>query len=310
MMRRAKLFLGSSACGLVVSASLLQLCCSSKSADGPSDQSLVIFVTIAPQAYFVERVAGEHARVEVLVAPGQSYHTFEPTQRQIAAISASRVYFGIGVPFEAGIKDRIGSVGDRIKYVDTSEAIDRRPGVECFHDVGDESAHHHHDEEGDPHIWLDPRIVKKLAGRIEQTLSELDPEHAGEYRKNLTTFEGDLDAAHSRLTELLAPCRGKEFFVFHPSFGYFGDAYGLKQVAIEEGGKEPGARQIRMLVEKARASGARVIFVQPQFAVTGAEAVARELGAKLYTLDPLARDYLRNIEDMARKIRSALASDN
>lgn len=238
MMRRAKLFLGSSACGLVVSASLLQLCCSSKSADGPSDQSLVIFVTIAPQAYFVERVAGEHARVEVLVAPGQSYHTFEPTQRQIAAISASRVYFGIGVPFEAGIKDRIGSVGDRIKYVDTSEAIDRRPGVECFHDVGDESAHHHHDEEGDPHIWLDPRIVKKLAGRIEQTLSELDPEHAGEYRKNLTTFEGDLDAAHSRLTELLAPCRGKEFFVFHPSFGYFGDAYGLKQVAIEEGGKE------------------------------------------------------------------------
>ncbi len=310
MMRRAKLFLGSSACGLVISASLFQLCCRSKSADGPSDQSLVVFVTIAPQAYFVERVAGEHARVEVLVAPGQSYHTFEPTQRQIAAISASRAYFGIGVPFEAGIRDRIGSVGDQIRYVDTSEGIERRPGVECFHDDHGASEHHHHDEEGDPHIWLDPRIVKKLAGRIEQTLSELDPDHAGEYRKNLRAFEGELDAEHSKLTELLAPCRGKEFFVFHPSFGYFGDAYGLQQVAIEEGGKEPGARQLRRLVEKAKASGARVIFVQPQFAVTGAEAIARELGAKLDTLDPLARDYLKNLEDMAQKIRSALASIN
>lgn len=310
MMRRAKLFLGSSACRLVICACLFQLCCRSKSADGPSDQSLVVFVTIAPQAYFVERVAGEHARVEVLVAPGQSYHTFEPTQRQIAAISASRAYFGIGVPFEAGIRDRIGSVGDQIRYVDTSEGIERRPGVECLHDDHGASEHHHHDEEGDPHIWLDPRIVKKLAGRIEQTLSELDPDHAGEYRKNLKIFESELDAEHSRLTELLAPCRGKEFFVFHPSFGYFGDAYGLQQVAIEEGGKEPGARQLRRLVEKAKTSGARVIFVQPQFAVTGAEAIARELGAKLDTLDPLARDYLKNLEEMAQKIRSALASVN
>lgn len=310
-MRRARILLGLSACGLVISAVLLQPCCNSKSADGPSDQSLVVFVTIAPQAYFVERVAGKRARVEVLVAPGQSYHTFEPTQRQIAAISASRAYFGIGVPFEAGIRDRMGSVSDRIKFVDTSEGIKRRPGVECFHDDdGASEHHHHHDEEGDPHIWLDPRIVKKLAGRIEQTLSELDPDHAVEYRSNLTTFERELDAVHSKLTELLAPCRGKEFFVFHPSFGYFGDAYGLKQVAIEEGGKEPGARQIRMLVEKARTGGARVIFVQPQFATTGAEAVARELGAKLDTLDPLARDYLKNLEEMAQKIRSALAPVN
>jgi len=307
MMRRWRLFLGSSVCGLAIAAGLLHLCCNSKNAEAPTEKSLVVFVTIAPQAYFVEKVAGGHARVEVLVSPGQSYHTFEPTQRQIQAISGSRAYFGIGVPFEAGIRDRIGSVSDRIKFVDTSEGIERRPGVECFHDDDGAAEHHHEDEEGDPHIWLDPRIVKRLAGRIERTLSELDPAHAAEYRKNLTNFESELDAVHARLTERLAPCRGKTFFVFHPSFGYFGDAYGLKQEAIEEGGKEPGARQIRMLVEKARASGARVIFVQPQFAATGAEAVARELGAKLDTLDPLARDYLKNLDNMAQKIKSALA---
>jgi zinc transport system substrate-binding protein len=309
-MRRAKLILGSSACGLVVAAGLLHLCCNSKDTEASAEKSLVVFVTIAPQAYFVEKVAGGHARVEVLVAPGQSYHTFEPTQRQIEAISTSRAYFGIGVPFEAGIRDRIGSVGDRIKFVDTSEGIERRPGVECFHDDDGAAEHHHEDEEGDPHIWLDPRIVKRLAGRIEQTLSELDPDHAAEYRKNVKTFESELEAVHSKLTEMLAPCRGKSFFVFHPSFGYFGDAYGLKQEAIEEGGKEPGARQLRRLVEKAKARGARVIFVQPQFAATGAEAIARELGARLDTLDPLARDYLKNLEEMAQKIRSALVSVN
>lgn len=285
------------------------LSCSSGSKATPSDGKLLVFVTIAPQAYFVERVGGTHVQVEVLVAPGQSYHTFEPSPKQVRQISSARVYFGIGVPFEAGIKDRIRSVGDEIKYVDTSAGIERRPDVDCGHDHHDES-NAHHEEGGDPHIWLDPRIAKRLAASIEASLSQLDPEHASEYRSNLAAFQKDLDQVHEKLTKLLAPCRGREFFVFHPSFGYFGDAYGLKQFSIEEGGKEPGARQIRLLVEKAKKSGARVIFVQPQFAVLGAEAVAREAGAKIETLDPLARDYLNNLEDMGLKIKHALTPDH
>ena len=269
---------------------------------------LQAFVTIAPQAYFVERVGQERVDVHVLVAPGQSYHTFEPTPKQVKAISAARVYFGIGVPFEAAIRSRIKSVGDELLFVDTSEGIPRRPGVECAHDHEEGTEHHHHEDEGDPHIWLDPRLVKLQARRIEETLSRIDPDHADQFRRNLASFEQDLDAVHARLTESLKNCRGKEFFVFHPSFGYFGDAYGLTQVAIEESGKSPSARQVQRLVEKAKAAGVTKIFVQPQFADAGAEAVAREIGATLETIDALSRDYLTNLEDMAAKIRLAVES--
>lgn len=278
-------------------------------APAPSQSGrLQVFVTIAPQAYFVERVGGDLVDVHVLVAPGQSYHTFEPTPKQISAISAARVYFGIGVPFEAAILDRIKSAGDELLLVDTSEGVPRRAGVECSHDHEEGSDHHHHEEDGDPHIWLDPRLVKLQARRIEESLSNIDPDHAAEYRKNLASFEKDLDSVHARLTEMLKNCRGREFFVFHPSFGYFGDAYGLTQVAIEESGKSPSARQVQHLVEWAKASGIKTIFVQPQFADAGAEAVAREIGAKLVTIDALSRDYLSNLEVMAAKIRLAVES--
>ena len=158
----------------------------------------------------------------------------------------------------------------------------------------------------DQHTWLDPQLAKIQARTIADTLIRIDPSHKDQYEKNLKDFQADLDAIHEQLKKALAPVKGKSFFVFHPAYGYFGDAYGLKQIPVQIGGKEPTARQLARLIELAKEDGVRVIFVQPQFSKKTAEALAKAIGGAVVPLDDLAPDYLKNLQEMAAKLDSAL----
>jgi len=145
-----------------------------------------------------------------------------------------------------------------------------------------------------------------MAATIARALQAADPTHAADYQANLRALQDDLAALDAKLAQALAPLKGRQLFVYHPAFGYFADAYGLKQVPVEVEGKEPTARQLAGLVDRARAAGARVIFVQPQFAPKSAEAVAKAIGGAVVPLDDLAKNYIANLSDMADKVRTAL----
>jgi zinc transport system substrate-binding protein len=270
-----------------------------------SKASLRAVVTILPQTYFVERVGGPRVAVQVLVGTGQSYHSYEPTPRQIADLSEAQVFFTIGVPFERALEEKVRSTRPDLIVVDTREGVELRHTTDhCDHE-----GHDHGAEGMDPHIWLDAKRVKVQAATIAAAFAKLDPGHADEYEMNLRSFQTDLDAADARAAAALAPYKGRELFVFHPTFGYFGDAYGLKQVTVEEGGKEPSGRQLAAMIEQARKAGARAIFVQPQFSSSAARTVAAEIGADVVTIDPLSRDYLTNYVSMAEKIAASLRSN-
>lgn len=141
-----------------------------------------------------------------------------------------------------------------------------------------------------------------MAETMCRVLSEVDPAHAKTYADNLARLQEDLDRADARIAQWLAPIRGAEFYVYHPAFGYFADAYGLRQVAVETGGKEPSARQLADLIERAKRANVRVIFVQRQFPVKSAQAVADAIGSSVVVLDPLSPDYIANLEAIARAI--------
>ena len=175
------------------------------------------------------------------------------------------------------------------------------------------SEHHEHSSEPgeiDQHTWLDPRLAKIQARTIADTLIRMDLDHKDLYEKNFKDFQADLDAIHEQLTKALAPVKGKSFFVFHPAYGYLGQAYGLKQIPVQIGGKEPTARQLARLVELAKEDEVRVIFVQPQFSKKSAEALAEAIGGAVVPLDDLAPDYLNNLREMAAKLDSALQVQN
>jgi zinc transport system substrate-binding protein len=183
--------------------------------------------------------------------------------------------------------------------------------VEHGHGLGVAHENPGHDVHGpgelDPHVWLSPRVVKVQARTICDELCRLDPANKAAYEENCRLFQEELDRIDGRIAEALAPLKRREFFVFHPAFGYFADAYGLRQVAVQAGGKDPNVKQLGALIERAKREGVKLLFVQPQFSKSSAEAVAEQIGGAVVPMDPLAEDYLENLLDMASKIKRALA---
>ncbi|SEM04614.1 zinc transport system substrate-binding protein [Syntrophus gentianae] len=268
-----------------------------------------VFVSIVPQAYFLERIGGKHVDVNVLIGKGQSPHSYEPTPKQMAKLAAAKAYFCIGVTSEKGILRKIRQSHRNLLIVETQRGIVYRYLDGHDHDHGEMHGKRHSavgEKEPDPHIWMDPKLVKIQARNIQAALERLDPAHKGEYSENLRVFQQDLDRVNGRIARSLAPFRGSSMYVFHPAFGYFADAYGLKQVAIEIEGKEPSARQLAELIDRAKKERVKVMFVQPQFSRKGAEAVAKAIGGVVVPIDPLARDYLANLDRVAAAVEQGL----
>ncbi len=181
-------------------------------------------------------------------------------------------------------------------------------GAHDGHDHGEHDAHDHAHDHGelDPHIWLDPKRAVTIAETMCQAMVRADPPRAERYRENLAALQADLRALDERIAQTLAPLRGRTLYVFHPAYGYFAESYGLRQVAVERHGKEPAAREVTELIEQARAENAKVIFVQPQFSQRSAKVIAGEIGGAVVPMDPLARDYLGNLQRMAETVARRL----
>jgi zinc transport system substrate-binding protein len=138
-------------------------------------------------------------------------------------------------------------------------------------------------------------------------LTRLDPANERRYQRGLDDVTRELALLDRELAAILAPHRGRSFFVFHPTWGYFAHDYGLRQVAIEQEGNPPTDRELTRLQERARAARIRTLFVQPQIAGRGAEAVAAAVGATVVRLDPLAVDVPANLRSVARRLAESFA---
>jgi zinc transport system substrate-binding protein len=270
-----------------------------------------VYVSILPQKYFVERIASEHARVQVLVKPGKNPSTYSPSPDQIKRLTTSDIFFRIGVPFENGFLHKIKAISGAIQIVDTRKGIvlrEMRSHDETGHiDTLGEPETDHQDPTGkDPHIWMSPLLVKTQATTMATALMAFDPENASAYGQNLEEFIQDLDKLHKRLSITLAPFQGETIFVFHPVFGYFTDTYGLNQMAIETMGKAPRGKQLSAIIKKAKSTKTRVLFVQPQFDQHAAQKIGAAVKGSVVSIDPLAFDYLSNMETIALTIGSHL----
>lgn len=266
----------------------------------PTGKTLV-FVSISPQAYFVEQVGGSQVTVEVLIGSGQSPVTYDPTPRQMSCLAEASILFTVGLPFEKRLLEKIKSGFDNLEIVDT------RRGIELLAMDHDDHGHTHAGNH-DPHIWLDPSLVKVQAENICKALSVLLPDQRPTFESNLRSFQGQLDSIAATIRQELSDLKRRTIYVFHPTYGYFCNAFDLEQVAIEMDGKEPSARQLAELVDSCRKDSVRTIFVQPQFSRKAAQAVAEAIGGEVIPLDPLARNYIDNLVEISAKIAAALGA--
>jgi zinc transport system substrate-binding protein len=269
--------------------------------------SLHITVSIVPQEYFVQRIAGERADVTVMTPPGANPHTYEPRPEQMRALARSDAYLLIGVGFEHVWIERIRDANPDMLVVDTATGIEPLTMEAHSHDDEEDEHEEEHDEELlDPHIWLSPRLVAMQAEAIYEALAETDPQHEAEYAANLETFLADIEALDAEIRQVLQGIDSRKFIVFHPSWGYFAADYGLEQIPIEVDGTEPSAADLSRVISLAREENIRVILAQPEFSTQAAETIAQEIGGRVELVSPLAADWMENMRTVARTFAEVL----
>ena len=256
-----------------------------------------VFVSILPQKYLVERIGNNRVRVEVMVRPGLNAETYEPLPRQMTALSEADVYFLIGVPFESIWIKKISAANPGLRIIDCCHELvpeDLRNGN---HDVEDTVRHAY-----DAHVWTSPRNAMQIADIMLHALTDIDPAAREYYEKNHAALVQDLDNLDQFIKKQFASLGNRYLMVAHPSWGYFADVYGLTQIPLERHGTEIRPRELSGLVNLARSNNIHTVYVDKQSNSASARLLARETGADIVVLDPLAEDYINNLKNVAQAI--------
>lgn len=272
---------------IAVLGAIAMACAPAREPDGRP----LVAVSVPPLAYFVRELAGERVNVQIMVPPGASPHLWEPTLEQIRAANAAAVYVEVGHPhfaFEQTWLRRLIEANQDVRIVN------------CYSGVAD--LHE------DPHLWVSPVAARTFVPRIAEALRQLLPDDAAEIDAREQRLLDSIDELDADVRRTLEPVRGGRFYVFHPAWGYLARDYGLVQVSIEHGSKEPSAAELAALMRRAKEDGAGVVFVQPQFSARSASVVAAEIGARLETLDPLSADWPQAVRAAAEAIAASISA--
>lgn len=253
----------------------------------PTDSRPTITVSIAPLRWLAEAIVGDDVRVDVLIPAGASPETFEPTPRQITAMTDSRAVYTVGLmEFERSLTSRAG--------------IATTPLCEGIETIG---GHYHngHSHGADPHIWTSPRELRVMAENMHRHLRTIFPDS--------TCYDeryAQLDSALVELDHYVASCWAMSernyFVIYHPALTYYARAYGIEQVAIEQEGREPSARSLTNLIERARRDGVKRVFYQRPYPASVVEVTAEAIGAEAVEFDPLAEDVYSMIRQTTQMI--------
>ena len=177
----------------------------------------------------------------------------------------------------AGMEDFMDKVTEQQKKL---KVIDASRGIELIHD----------DEEGDnPHVWLSVTDAITQVRNIADQLKEADPAHAAAYEKNAVAYIEKLSSLKSEMHAALDNVPHKDIVTFHEAFPYFAKEFNLNIIGVveREPGTEPTPTELQETIEQVNALPTKVLFTEPQYSPAAAETIARETGAKIYTLDPV-----------------------
>lgn len=257
----------------------------------PASQEKTLYVSILPIRSLVKEIVDEDFRIEVLVPPGASPETFEPTPRQFIGLNEAQLVFNVGLlEFETALLDKIE---DRTKIVDLSRGIVRIEGS-CAH-AGRNGSDHAHGV--DPHVWTSPRALQRMAENAYEAIHARWPDSA-KYTANHARLQEELQQLDLRTAEKIARSGIRYFIIYHPALTYYARDYGLRQEAVEADGKEPSAKRLTALIRQARKDGIGRILYQNQFPVSVVETIARDIGAECTEIDPLREDAIANIDSI------------
>ena len=243
---------------------------------------LRILAAFYPFQFVAERVAGDHAAVSSLTAPGAEPHDLELTPRQVASIAQADLVI-YERTFQPAVDEAVTQAGrDPQNVVDISTVVPLED-----HGLPAEGASGRHAL--DPHVWLDPIRLASIVDAVADRLAAIDTANAADYRTraaNLQALLRDLDGSYRTG---LANCRRTAFITTHTAFGYLAERYGLIQIGISglSPDAEPSPARIAEVQREARARGITTIFYETLVSPAVAKSIASDLHLNVDVLDPI-----------------------
>ena len=275
---------------------ILLVCCACGNT-AQKDEKPILTVTLEPLRYFTEAIAGDHYQVVSMVPKGNSPESYDPTPQQLVNLSRSQAYLRIGyIGFEQAWMKKLEENNPDMKVFDTSQGVDLIRGEGHWH--GD----HFHEGGVEPHIWNSTRNASVIADNIFAALCELDAAHQANYQHRLDSLKQIINQTDANVRTSLENA-DSTFLIYHPALSYFARDYGLKQISIEEGGKEPSPAQLKALIEACRKENAHTIFVQQEFDQRNAQLIADELGVNVVSINPLSYNWAEEMLRVAQALK-------
>ncbi|CAM3548803.1 zinc ABC transporter substrate-binding protein [Brevibacillus invocatus] len=292
-----------------------------------------VFTTIYPLEYVTKRIGGEHVEVINIVPPGVEPHDFEPTAKNMVALTEADFFVYNGSGLELWVDKAVENLDkNRTQIINTTEGLNLLKAGEHGDDHADEHADEHKEEhaddhghdhdhdhgEFDPHVWLDPTLLKEQADKVKQALVSKDQAHAADFEKNYEQLATDLDQLDKEFKEMVAQASRKEFMVSHSAFYYLAHQYGLEQVAISgvNPADEPSPAEMKKLVEHVKEHQLPYVLFETLVSPKVAEVIAKEADVKTATLNPLegltqedvqaGKDYMSIMRENLETLREAL----
>lgn len=254
----------------------------------------LVLVSIAPYAYFTQKIAGDTVQILSVVPPGVNMHVYEPTIHELTVDQQAAIWFRIGEPFEVRVAEVFQQRNPAMRMVELWKGVDLIEGGHegCGHSHGGEEAK-------DMHTWMSPKIALAQSQVIAKALSDLMPENAQIYALNFEALQEELNRLDQAIHTLLNPIAGSAILVSHPAYGYFCREYNLIQLSIECSGKDPRPKDIERIMQQATELKVRIVLTQLGYNNKGAELMAEKLHLPIYRVDPYAKDYVKNMHEIA-----------
>lgn len=307
---------------------------------------LEIYTTIYPVEDFAKKIGGKHVVVKSILPSGSNPHTYEPTSKTMVSVADGDafIYHGAGMEGYAesiaeALKNEKVSILEASKGIDTLDHTDKHENEENaeheeqeahetdeeHNDHGKQEGHgehsskthkeedsnHSHHGDQDPHIWLDPIRSIQLAENIKNLLVELNPEAETDFEKNFKDLKEKLMQLDQEFHDTLEQQEQNKILVSHAAYGYWEEAYGIKQIAVAglSPTDEPSQKELEKIIHVAKDHKLSYILFEQNVTSRISKVIQKEVGAETLTLhnvSTLTDEDIENGEDYFSLMRRNL----
>jgi len=271
--------------------------------DSSSDDSRIkVYTSIYPIQFAVEQIGGDGISTDTVFPPGANEHTYEPTSKEITEIAESDAFIYLGAGLEGFAETLSDSINNQdVKLLEIGEFKELFIESDEDHEEG-EGEHEHEKSDVDPHIWLDPLRMIKIAEIVRDHLVALNPDEENTYNANFAALKSDLLELDQMFIDILEEKDNKNILVSHAAFGYWEERYGIKQLSVNgiSSTQEPSQKEIVEIVEQAEEYGIGYIIYEQNVSNRVTKIIEEYIGAEslsIHNLSVLTEEDITNNED-------------